>query len=97
MVDNKTPKHHFMITYDLNTGGYDYLPLFNEIKTLGPWYHPLERMWIVYSEFNKDVIVGRLQSRINLDKDRLFVAEVNSTTSQGWLGTKFWEWFNSEK
>lgn len=96
-MDTNSFKRYYIITYDLNTAGYDYTLLYNEIKKLGDYYHPMDRMWMVYSEFSQDRIASRLQQCMNLNNDRVFVAEVRPAASQGWLGTKFWQWFNSEK
>lgn len=37
----------FLITYDLKEPGQDYSELYEAIKGLGDWQHPLESMWLV--------------------------------------------------
>lgn len=96
-MDMNSFKRHYIITYDLNTEGYDYTSLFNEIKNLGEYYHPMDSMWVVFSEYSQDRIASRLQKCMNLERDRVFVAEIRPAASQGWLGSKFWQWLNSEK
>ena len=38
---------NFLITYDLKKPGQSYSELYEAIKNLGDWQHPLESMWMV--------------------------------------------------
>jgi len=37
----------YLITYDLNAEGQDYNLLYEKIKSLGEWFHPLESVWFL--------------------------------------------------
>lgn len=37
----------FIISYDLKGGGSDYTELYEAIKSVGEWQHPLESTWVV--------------------------------------------------
>lgn len=37
----------YLITYDLKQIGQNYSELYNSIKSLGDWRHPMESVWFV--------------------------------------------------
>ncbi len=84
----------YLITYDLRFPGRDYTNLYNAIKDLGDWRHPMESTWFVHSTLRANEIYNRLCSNIDTN-DRLLVIEINSSNKQGWLSQSFWGWLNS--
>ena len=37
----------YIVSYDLKNPGRDYTALYDAIKSIGEWQHPLESVWIV--------------------------------------------------
>lgn len=84
----------FLITYDLRKAGKNYNDLYQAIKDLGDWQHPLESTWVVRSNSTANVIFNKLFATMD-QNDSLFVIAVESIQEhQGWLPKSFWEWFN---
>lgn len=61
-----------LITYDLKQPGRNYTDLYEAIKSLGDWQHPLESTWFVYvpDNTNLDDIVEKLKASA-CQRDRL--------------------------
>ncbi|MDU2064375.1 MAG: hypothetical protein E6713_05985 [Sporomusaceae bacterium] len=75
----------YLITYDLNTPGQKYEKLYEEIKTLGAWWHYLESVWIVDTSLNANQITEKLKRHMAIDaNDRLLVIAVKQDY-EGWL------------
>ena len=64
-----------LITYDLKQPGRNYTPLYETIKSLGEWQHPLESTWFVQIDEETDLneVVELLKK--SADKGDLFFAE----------------------
>lgn len=85
----------FAIYYQLNITGKDYTPLFDAIKTIGPWMNYISGMWMVRtsSQTESKVIFDALIPYID-DKDYLFVVELTSN-SYGFLPQNAWDWIKA--
>lgn len=83
-----------LITYDLKQPGRNYTPLYETIKSLGDWRHPLESTWFVQMEDGTDLnsVVDRLKSSSDVN-DFFFAVEIKKHY-QGWLPKSFWAWIN---
>ena len=62
-----------LITYDLNSPGRNYMPLFQAIKNIsGVWWHSLTSVWLVRTELSpvqiRDILLNHIDSN-----DELFV------------------------
>lgn len=87
----------YLIMYDLNTEGKDYNALYDKIKSLGEWFHPLESVWFL-SSLSNDVNVITDQLRTTMDNnDHIFVVEITNQPRQGWLPKTAWEWLREHK
>lgn len=87
----------YIITYDLRTPGQDYTELYNAIKALGEWQHPLESVWFLYTDdvnVDSNYIYQRLRPCID-NNDFLFINRLNPDDKQGWMVKSFWNWYNS--
>lgn len=86
----------FLITYDLKQIGQNYSGLYNTIKELGDWRHPMESVWFVAINshlINSTDIYEKL--RMTVDKnDSIFVVNVTKSDKQGWVPKSLWEWFD---
>lgn len=87
----------FLITYDLKRPEQNYNDLYESIKNLGEWQHPLESTWVVKisSQYSSNYIYNHLRPRIN-DNDFLFVVDITDQDRQGWLVKSFWEWIKNK-
>jgi hypothetical protein len=87
----------FLITYDLKKPGQSYSELYEAIKNVGDWQHPLESTWIVRvdSYFSAQNIYETLRLRID-DNDSLFIVEITKQDRQGWLSKTIWAWLKNE-
>ena len=87
----------YIITYDLKNPSMSYNDFFETIKDIGDWQNPLENVWVVDTDMvSAGLIAQRLSPYFDKATDRLFIAEVSPKNVQGWLGTKFWQWFNND-
>lgn len=84
----------YVVSYDLKTPGRDYSPLYDAIKELGEWQHPLESTWVIATEeFDENSIYTHLKKTLE-DRDLLLILEIKPESRQGWLAKSFWEWMN---
>jgi hypothetical protein len=80
-----------LITYDLNKPGQKYDDLYEEIKSLGSWWHYLDSTWLVSTSLTTKQASDRLRKVMD-DSDNLLVLNVTSDDYSGWLPEKAWEW-----
>lgn len=86
----------FLITYDLKKPGQNYTELYDAIKNLGDWQHPLESTWVV--KVSSFITAEDIYARIHptMDKsDYLFVVDITDKNYYGWLSRNFWSWINN--
>lgn len=81
----------FLITYDLNTPGQEYEPLYEAIRALGKWWHYLDSTWIVISNKTAEEIYQKLKPCFD-EGDFFFVVAISGADRQGWLKQKAWAW-----
>lgn len=85
---------YYLISYDLKTPGQNYSGLYDAIKSLGEWRHPMESTWVVLTDDNTTAVMIRENLKKYLDTgDLVFVVNVSSAEYAGWLASSFWEWF----
>lgn len=70
------------INYDLNNQK-DYRSLFQAIKDLGPWAHPLGSCWLVRTQKDAIAVRNHLLSVIDRD-DSLLVTTVSVVDNVAW-------------
>lgn len=84
----------YLITYDLKTQNKDYNALYDLIKSLGEFFHPLESTWFLKSNLTADELSTKIKPHM-CDDDLLFVVEISNLTNvQGWLPKTAWEWLS---
>jgi hypothetical protein len=91
-----TLKMIYLITYDLNTEGKDYNALYDKIKSLGQWFHPLESVWFLQSSYSVSQISEQLRTTMD-NNDYIFVVEITRQLRQGWLPKTAWEWLRTHE
>lgn len=86
-----------LISYDLKQPDRDYNSLYDAIKNAGTnWWHYLESVWIINTNLSVDDCSNLLHG--NMDpNDTLFVVDITGQKYQGWLPSKAWEWFTSNR
>lgn len=83
----------YVISYDLKNPGRDYTSLYDAIKSLGEWQHPLESTWLIYTKEDADTITTTVRGNGNMDSnDLLFVCALQIESRQGWLPKSVWDW-----
>jgi hypothetical protein BACCOPRO_00146 len=85
----------YIISYDLKTPGRDYTSLYNAIKDLGEWQHPLESTWVVSTNYDENQIYNILKQTLD-DNDLLMIFQIVPEARQGWLAKSFWEWMGTK-
>ena len=83
----------YSISYDLRQPNRDYTKLYEEIKKINNFIHPLESNWFVKSELSANDIYNRLKPHID-NNDLLLVIKVDENNKQGWMVRSFWDWLN---
>lgn len=87
----------YIISYDLKVPGRDYTSLYDAIKNLGDWQHPLESTWVIASEtHDQNTIYNNLKATMD-QNDLLLIFEVKPKARQGWLAKSFWEWMGTKE
>lgn len=66
----------FVISYDLNKPGQHYTDLYDRIRSLGDWCHPVDSTWYVQSLKSALEITNHLLSVIDRN-DSLIVSKVD--------------------
>lgn len=85
---------YYLISYDLKSPGHNYSELYDAIKRLGEWKHPMESTWVVLTEDNTTAVMIRENLKKSLVAgDLVFVVNVSSAEYAGWLASSFWEWY----
>lgn len=87
----------FLITYDLKKVGQNYSELYNAIKSLGDWQHPMESVWLVAVD-SQFVFANDLYDKVKEtidENDSLFVVDITSQDRQGWMPKSLWEWLKN--
>ena len=70
---------YYLISYDLKTPGQNYSGLYDAIKSLGEWRHPMESTWVVLTDDNTTAVMIRENLKKYLDTgDLVFVVNVSS-------------------
>lgn len=86
----------FLITYDLKKPGQSYSELYEAIKEIGDWQHPLESTWLVKVDYTSaENIYERLRPQID-DNDLLFIVDITEKDRQGWLSKTVWTWLKNK-
>lgn len=83
----------YVVSYDLNKSGQDYVGLHNELKNSTSWWHYLDSTWLIYTSESADQLYDRIGKYIDKN-DYVLVIEVRSNYS-GWLPQKAWDWIKS--
>lgn len=88
----------FLVTYDLKVPGRSYSDLYQTIKELGDWQHPLESAWMVKVDDATSVqtVYDAIRPKID-EKDALFVVDITNQNRQGWLSKRVWEWLKKNE
>lgn len=73
----------YTISYDLNKPGQDYSELYEEIKSLGSWCHPVDSTWYVDTGHDDKSIVNRLKKVMD-SSDALIVTKASAPSR--WFG-----------
>lgn len=85
----------YVISYDLKGGSSDYSALYEAIKSVGEWQHPLESTWVVMTDLDKNQIYDKLKPALE-DVDHVLIFQVYPRERQGWLAKSFWEWMRNK-
>lgn len=80
----------YLISYDLKKPGQNYTELYEKIKSLGEWAHPLESVWLVKSSLTAEKISSLLSQYFDKN-DFHFVIAVKKDY-YGFLEPSIWEW-----
>jgi CRISPR/Cas system-associated endoribonuclease Cas2 len=82
----------YLITYDLNSPGQNYNALYEAIKKLGDWQHPLQNTWFVDSSYSASQIRDHLKEVVDRN-DKIFVCEIGTWAS--WDMSDASDWLNN--
>lgn len=84
------------VSYDLNSPGRDYEPLYKKLKAYSGWAHPMDSMWVVYTAAADAAQTVASDLLTVMDKnDTLFTSVVHPGEYAGWLTDTYWNWLSS--
>jgi len=81
----------YLITYDLSEKDGDYNDLYEKIKSLGEYVHPLESTWFIKSDKDVNAIFDVLKSDME-GRGRIFIVDITDQERQGWMPKMAWDW-----
>lgn len=84
-----------LITYDLNNPVKDYTPLFEALKSQGPWWHYLKSTWLIDTNKGPADIWNAIHMYVE-NTDRVLVTNL-APGHEGWLAKDAWDWINARK
>lgn len=70
----------YNISYDLRAPGRNYNSLYEEIKSLGSWAHPVESTWLIDTNVSLTDVRDRLKAKMD-SNDRLLVTICSKGTA----------------
>ena len=87
----------YLISYDLvKSAERDYTPVYEAIKSIGPWWHYLESSWIVHTHRDVNYVVDTIHATMR-QGDRLLVVQVDNQARNGWLPKDAWTWIHEHE
>lgn len=81
----------YVISYDLNIPGQDYSDLYEEIKKLGSWCHPVDSTWYVVTDLTADSIRDSLVKVID-NSDAIIVTRASAPGAWNGLKNEVSDW-----
>lgn len=81
-----------LVSYDLKKPGRDYSGLYDTLKTAPSWWHYLESCWLLKTDLSPNDLWDGIRQHIDRN-DYVLIIEVTSSY-QGWLPEKAWDWIN---
>ena len=83
----------YALSYDLVQPGRDYTKLFEAIKAIGSWCHPLESFWLVdtlaTAKQVADAVIGHMDSN-----DKVFVIRTHRAAAWQGINPACADWIN---
>lgn len=86
-------KKAYAITFDLRDKSQNYADLYNVVKSIGEWKHPLEPLWIVVIDdptYDANKIFNRLKPYMQ-PADMVFIVDMTRMDRQGWMPNTAWD------
>jgi hypothetical protein len=80
-----------LITYDLRQPGRDYTSLYESIKSLGRWAHPVESVWITDTSQSPADIRDTLKDHVD-GNDMIFVVQLRQHWASSNLDASVTDW-----
>lgn len=84
----------YVISYDLNKPGQDYPDLYDEIKKLGSWCHPVDSTWYVVSNLSAAAILDRL-IKVTDNGDAVIVTAASAPGAWNGLSKEVSDWLKN--
>lgn len=81
----------YVISYDLAKPGRNYEELYDEIKSLGAWWHHLQSTWLVSTALTASQIRDHLKAKID-PNDKLLVLETGRSWASFGLSDSANDW-----
>lgn len=82
----------YIVSYDLNKPGQDYVDLINELKKSESWWYYLDSTWLIYTHETANSLYNRIAPFLDTN-DYVLVIDV-AKDYQGWLSQKAWDWIH---
>lgn len=73
----------YQISYDLNRPGKDYSHLYEVIKKLGDWCHPVDSTWYIDTHYTAETVRDHIRAVLD-STDQLLVT--TATAPGAWIG-----------
>lgn len=83
----------FGISYDLSQPGRNYNALYEAIKSLGSWAHPVESLWFVDSVHDREVVHDHIRKQMD-GNDKLVVFSLGNRWKSTLLQTEVTDWMS---
>lgn len=80
-----------LVTYDLRQPGRDYTSLYEAIRAIGSWSHPVESVWIIDTNETPAGIRDNLKTHVD-SNDVIFVVQLRLHWAASNLGSQVVDW-----
>lgn len=84
----------FCISYDLNKPGQNYPGLYDKIKKLGSWCHPVDSTWFVETTYSAEEVRDTIKAVID-SSDSLIVTKASAPGAWCGLSNEVSQWLKN--
>lgn len=89
--------HFVSVTYSLRSpfNPDNWVEFLRTIKHLGDWHHPIEPMWLLYTEYTAEEVYHKIDKAIDKCCEIYHITEFDPHNMHGLLLSASWAWLKT--